>query len=176
MSESERRAKKRYPLQLNIRFRSTQGKLLVIGDGRTLNISSAGLLIASPQDVRKGLRLQLTVAWPWLLDDTTPLQLVAESRVVRASECEFAVSLERYQFRTSRRQSTPVDPLIWAARAAQADRTSDSWPVVSSPGASARNELLGRVRSMPARTAPTDGQMLTSATKSSAAKASFSRR
>ncbi len=167
MSELERRAKRRYPLQLNIRFRSTQGKLLVAGDGRTLNISSAGLLIAASQDVRKGLRLQLTVEWPWLLDDTTPLQLVAESRVVRASESEFAVRLERYQFRTSRRQSMRVDPLIWAAPfTAQADRTSVSVPA----------EPSTRGHSIPARIEPTEGQMLTSATKSSAAKASFSRR
>jgi len=115
MPDSERRAKRRYPLQLNIRFRSTHGKLLIAGDGQTLNISSAGLLIASPQDVCKGLRLQLTVEWPWLLDHTTPLQLVAESRVVRANEAEFAVTLERYQFRTSRRHALPVDPLLMGA-------------------------------------------------------------
>jgi hypothetical protein len=115
MPDSERRSNRRYPLQLNLRFRSTHGKFMVAGDGRTLNISSAGLLIASPMDVEKGLRLRVTVEWPWLLDETTPLQLVAESRVVRTHEAAFAVTLERYQFRTAGRRAKQVDPLIWAA-------------------------------------------------------------
>ncbi|HTS49762.1 MAG TPA: PilZ domain-containing protein [Bryobacteraceae bacterium] len=117
MPEIERRSKRRYPLQLPIRYRTTSARLSVSGGGQTLNISSAGLLIASPQGVQAGLRLRLHVDWPWLLDGTTPLQLVAESRVVRANASQFAVELERYQFRTSKRQSAPVDPLIWAVTA-----------------------------------------------------------
>ena len=117
MSEIERRSTRRYPLQLQVRYRATSARLSLSGSGQTLNISSAGLLIASSQAVREGLRLQLNVDWPWLLDDRTPLQLIAESRVVRADASQFAVTLERYQFRTSKRQSAPVDPLIWAVTA-----------------------------------------------------------
>ena len=114
MPEIERRSRRRYPLQLQVRYRAISAKLSASGGGQTLNISSAGLLIASPQCVREGLRLRLNVDWPWLLDGMTPLQLVAESRVVRANASQFAVELERYQFRTSKRESAPVDPLIWA--------------------------------------------------------------
>jgi len=117
MPEIERRSRRRYPLQLQVRYRAMSARLVASGDGQTLNISSAGLLIASAQSVREGLRLQLHVDWPWLLDGMTPLQLVAETRVVRANGSQFAVALERYQFRTSKRQSVPVDPLIWAVTA-----------------------------------------------------------
>ena len=86
----------------------------ISGTGRTLNVSSGGLLIASPHELTEGVRLNVTVEWPWLLDQSTPLQLVAESRVVRTGDAHFAVQLVRYQFKTSRRQAQPVDPLVWA--------------------------------------------------------------
>jgi PilZ domain len=114
MPERERRSKRRYPLQLNLRYRSISDRMPMAGTGRTLNVSSRGILIASEQEVQEGTRLHVRVEWPWLLDSATPLQLVAESRVVRASRAEFAVELLRYQFRTFRRHGVPVDPLVWA--------------------------------------------------------------
>jgi len=114
MPERERRSKRRYPLQLNLRYRSVSSRMAVSGTGQTLNVSSAGLLIASSHDLMENIRLHITVEWPWLLDQSTPLQLVADSRVVRTGEGHFAVELVRYQFRTSRRQALPVDPLVWA--------------------------------------------------------------
>jgi len=113
MSELDRRARKRYPLQLTVRYRSTSRRLPLSGAGRTLNISSSGLLIASSQGVREGARLQLKLEWPWALEDLTPLQLIAESRVVRAGATEFAVMLERYQFCTAKRETAALDPLIF---------------------------------------------------------------
>ena len=113
MPDVERRTRKRYPLQLNVRYQSTNIRLPLSGAGQTLNISSAGLLISSSQEVREGLRLRLNVEWPWLLNDITPLQLIAESRVVRAGTSQFAVALESYQFRTTKRNARPLDALVW---------------------------------------------------------------
>ena len=114
MLERERRSRRRYPLQLNLRYKSISSRIGISGTGRTLNVSSGGLLIAASHDLMEGVRLNVTVEWPWLLDQSTPLQLVAESRVVRTGDSQFAVELVRYQFRTSKRQSHPVDPLVWA--------------------------------------------------------------
>ena len=83
-----------------------------------MNISSGGLLIASQQPVGEGIRLRLKLVWPCSLDDLTPLQLIADSTVVRSGAAEFAVILERYQFRTSRRAGAPADPLLWASATA----------------------------------------------------------
>jgi len=74
------------------------------GIGRTVNISSCGLLIAADQvKVRTGARLQLTLDWPFLLHGTTPLQLIASCRVTRCQAEQFAVQLYQYQFRTKKR-------------------------------------------------------------------------
>ena len=97
----ERRSKNRYPVELKVRYRTLVSGPAPVGIGRTLNVSSGGLLIASEQQfVHDGSRLRLSLEWPTLLDGTTPLQLIAECRVIRCQPAVFAVRMERYQFRT----------------------------------------------------------------------------
>jgi hypothetical protein len=77
-----------------------------MGVGRTVNMSSRGLLIATDEaNINAGSRLQLTVDWPSLLHGTTPLQLIVSCRVTRCEPEEFAVELDQYQFRTKRAKS-----------------------------------------------------------------------
>jgi len=101
----ERRSKARFPLRLGVRYRSLSGNPLVVGEGKTLNMSSCGLLIAPDAEaqLRTGARLQLTVDWPLRLHGTTPLQLIVSCRVTRSLPEEFAVRLEQYLFRTRKR-------------------------------------------------------------------------
>jgi hypothetical protein len=76
-----------------------------MGTGRTLNMSSGGLLIAADDQpsLRAGTRLQLTVDWPFLLHGITPLQLFVSCRVTRWRPQEFAVKLDQYLFKTKKR-------------------------------------------------------------------------
>lgn len=75
-----------------------------MGAGRTVNMSSRGLLIASEDVlVSTGTRLQLIVDWPFLLHGITPLQLVVSCRVTRCLPEEFAVKVDQYQFKTKKR-------------------------------------------------------------------------
>ncbi len=100
----DRRSKSRFPLRLGVRYRILSGGPSLIGVGRTVNMSSRGLLIATDEaNVNTGSRLQLTVDWPSLLHGTTPLQLIVSCRVIRCLREEFAVELDQYQFRTKKR-------------------------------------------------------------------------
>jgi hypothetical protein len=100
----ERRSKARFPVRLSVRYRTLSDGPALVGVGRTVNMSSCGLLIASDQTkIHAGARLQLTVDWPFLLHGTTPLQLIVSCRVTRSRPEEFAVKLEQYQFRTKKR-------------------------------------------------------------------------
>jgi hypothetical protein len=100
----ERRSKARFPLRLGVRYRIVSGGPSLIGVGRTVNMSSRGLLIASEEgNVRAGARLQLIVDWPSLLHGITPLQLIVSCRVTRCLPEEFAVELDQYQFKTKKR-------------------------------------------------------------------------
>ena len=97
----ERRSKARYQVELNVRYRTLANGPALVGIGRTLNASSGGLLIASDERiVQDGALLQMFLEWPSKLDGTTPLQLVTVCRVIRRQQSGFAVSLERYEFRT----------------------------------------------------------------------------
>jgi hypothetical protein len=96
----ERRSKARYPVKLTVRYRTVGRHQTVNGVGHTLNMSSGGLLVSAQQEVSAGLRLEVNVEWPLLLDGAVPLQLVAHGKVVRCGGSMFAISFAQYQFRT----------------------------------------------------------------------------
>jgi hypothetical protein len=103
----ERRSKRRYPLHLGVRFRFRMGDLEISGEGRTVNVSAAGLLvasrhIASRDEVCTGARVQLIIDWPVLLDGKIALQFHAAGRVVRKGSEDFAATFLRHEFRTVR--------------------------------------------------------------------------
>ncbi len=108
---AERRTRTRYPIRLGVTFRDTRSGRRFAGSGRTLNASSSGLLIASDQPVRHGEMLRICIDWPFLLDGTTPIQLVADARVVRIYRSGFAAALVRHQFRTAKRDRELVSRL-----------------------------------------------------------------
>jgi len=107
----ERRSKMRYPVSLKVKYRTVGRSNRISGVGRTLNMSSGGLLIAADQRTEVGAKVELNVEWPSLLDGSIPLQLVAVGRVVRCLESGFALSFTQYQFRTMSRklESLPND-------------------------------------------------------------------
>lgn len=100
----ERRSKTRYSIELVVLFFNTTGASRTYSIGRTVNISSSGLLVASESPVRDGTALELMIEWPWPLDGGVPLQLVTTGVVVRSSQSTFALALRSYQFRTMKRK------------------------------------------------------------------------
>ena len=119
----ERRSKARYPVKLTVRYRTVGRNQHVNGVGQTLNMSSGGLLVSAQQEVSAGLRLEVNVEWPLLLDGTVPLQLVAHGKVVRCGDSMFAISFAQYQFRTMGRilkavQDLDSDPMDQFAKRA----------------------------------------------------------
>jgi PilZ domain len=112
MFAPERRSRFRYPIEMNVRYRTLTDGLALVGTGRTLNVSSRGMLIASEQKiVHSGSRMLVSLDWPSSLDDATPLQLIAVCRVIRCQPAQFAVALEHYQFRTRKSVIPRIPPL-----------------------------------------------------------------
>ena len=107
----ERRSKIRYPVSLSVKYRTVGRSNRISGVGRTMNMSSGGLLIAADQRTELGAKIELNIEWPSLLDGQVPLQLVAIGKVVRCLESGFALSFTQYQFRTMSRklQAAPGD-------------------------------------------------------------------
>lgn len=121
----ERRSKARYPVELNVRYRALANGIALLGFGRTLNVSSSGLLIATDQPlVKDGSRLSVSMEWPSMLNDRTPLQLIVICRVIRRQPSGFAAMMESYQFRTrktARRPEADADPNSLAMAACSSD-------------------------------------------------------
>lgn len=105
---TERRAKCRYPLELNVRFHTMGTARPTAGFGQTLNMSSSGMFLACSGKIAEGTRLKLFVEWPSLLNGTTPLQLITVGTVVRSSAMGLSVVFESYQFRTMGRKQMSI--------------------------------------------------------------------
>jgi hypothetical protein len=101
---AERRSKIRYSLDLTIRFRFLSASSGFSGVGRTINLSSSGILVlyehTALDEISAGAGLQMSIEWPSLLDDRIPLQLFAVGRIVRRGASTFAARFDRHQFRT----------------------------------------------------------------------------
>jgi hypothetical protein len=102
---AERRFKFRYPLNLSVRFRCLSRMPIFSSVGRTVNLSSSGVLVVSQQVVPQAelgvnARLEMNIEWPSVLEGRVPLQLFAVGIVVRRGASDFAATFERYQFRT----------------------------------------------------------------------------
>jgi len=100
----ERRSAVRYPIVLNARYQALRKRSSDAAAGKTVNISSHGLLVVSEHKVPVGVRLEVLVEWPALLDGAIELLLVATGKVVRVRESSFALELSRYEFRTTKRR------------------------------------------------------------------------
>ena len=108
MAVLERRSKVRFPLELRVRYRSLTRRFPAVGTGMVRNISRNGVLVSSEHEISEGMRVELNIEWPSLLDGRVPLQVVTVGRVVRCEASSFAVVLAQYQFRTTKRAERPI--------------------------------------------------------------------
>jgi hypothetical protein len=99
---AERRVKYRYDLDLRVRFRCCADSSHFTGTGRSVNLSSGGVLVASNHAVSVGELVEMSIEWPLLLHDRVPLQLFAVGRVLRRDLLHFAASFERHEFRIAK--------------------------------------------------------------------------
>jgi hypothetical protein len=101
----ERRRSSRFPIEREIRYKTlNQRTELLAGIGKTLNISSSGVLFTSEHEMPLGTRLEVTISWPAQLNDKCLLNLVARGRVARLAKGQLALQIQQYEFRT---QSLP---------------------------------------------------------------------
>jgi hypothetical protein len=103
----DRRADRRYDLRLDLRWKLIRRRrVLDNGVGATLDFSSGGLLFETDRPLPTGLNVEISIAWPVLLRDVAPLQLVVTGRVVRSEGVRTAIRMVQHEFRTI---GMPVD-------------------------------------------------------------------
>jgi len=104
--QPEGRASTRYPLNLTVQYYGLGGEFDISGFGRTVDISSCGILLATQNAGMPeiGSRIEIRVDWPALLGGVTPLRLVAEAIVVRSTDRGFALRYKNHKFITRKRE------------------------------------------------------------------------
>ena len=104
--KSDRRVADRFPIEREVRYKVLNKKNAdEAGSGRTVNMSSNGVLFTTEHMLLPGKRMELAISWPAQLNNKTPLKLVARGRVVRFNEGTAAMEIQQYEFRTSASQS-----------------------------------------------------------------------
>ena len=103
---TDRRASDRFPMDRDVRYKVINRKTGEdVGAGKTLNMSSGGVLIHTEQALLPGRRLEITISWPAQLNNTCALKLVARGRIVRVEHGKAAIEIQQYEFRTQGKAS-----------------------------------------------------------------------
>src|SRR5450755_990808 len=89
----DRRSSNRLPIERDVRYKLLGGKKSVkqVGLGKTVNMSSGGVLFTTESPLPEGNRVELAVCWPAQLNHRLPLKLVAQGLLVRSDETQAAI-------------------------------------------------------------------------------------
>jgi|ERR1017187_298427 hypothetical protein len=100
---SERRASTRFSLNLELRYTVRGSRAQVeTGSGCTIDLSSSGLRFAAQSPLEPGMKLDVAIDWPVLLDGGVHLQLIVVGEVVWSKGTETALRIQRHELRTRR--------------------------------------------------------------------------
>ncbi len=97
---TDRRTAARLPIEQDVLYKVLARNTIEVGLGKTVNMSSNGVLFTTEKPLAVGQRLEVAVNWPMLLDNKCALKLVTTGRVVRSESGVAAIAIEQYEFRT----------------------------------------------------------------------------
>lgn len=117
MNQSDRRERNRFKLRRAMRYTLLEGsKIIGSGSGCTLDISSKGAAFTTPERLRPGTAIEISVSWPALLDGNCPIRLVAGGYVVRSTPRTAACRICKFQFRTQANAESSVREIDTSTR------------------------------------------------------------
>src|SRR3569832_2198308 len=113
--QADRRHSDRFPIERDVQYRVLNKRGgEEAGDGKTLNMSSAGILFTTEGMLLPGRRLEVNVNWPAQLNNKCALRLVARGRIVRCEDGTAAMEIQQYEFKTlaNNPQGAPIGPQL----------------------------------------------------------------
>jgi PilZ domain len=101
-SIAERRKSRRFLIELDLRYRIVNRRSEILkGVGRTLDISSSGVLFTSDYELPIDTRVEVSMRWPVELNEKCGLNLVGSGRIVRHMNGQLALRFRQWEFRTT---------------------------------------------------------------------------
>jgi|SRR5215467_13430819 hypothetical protein len=90
-----------FPLVLPLKYKVIYPKVKAIaGTGSTLVLSSTDIVFNADQPLESGMRCEISIAWPVLLETDIGLQLVLQSVITRSVAQVVMARFSKYEFRT----------------------------------------------------------------------------
>jgi hypothetical protein len=109
-TSADRRGSDRFSIEREVRYKVLNKKNGEDGgSGKTINMSSTGVLFTTEQMLLPGRRIEVSISWPAQLNNKCALRLVARGRVVRFDDGKAAMEIQQYEFKTQAK--TPVLPI-----------------------------------------------------------------
>jgi hypothetical protein len=100
----ERRAKVRFPLQRELRYKLLEGEATIAsGAGATCDMSSGGVAFTTDRPLAMGAFIEISISWPRALDDGCPMRLIVFGKVLRSGVHRSVCTVEKHEFRTQAR-------------------------------------------------------------------------
>lgn len=99
---STERPPRRYPIAFQLRYKATSKQGTLQGFGQTRMMSSKDLAFAPGDGLVPGMKAEIAIAWPFLLDGHIRLQLVLDTTVTSSQDGVAEARILTYHFRTRR--------------------------------------------------------------------------
>src|SRR5260221_14506525 len=93
----ERRRKDRFSFVTSLQYRMRRDTKWE-GSGRTVNMSTAGILMAADRSFQPGAQIEISLDWPGLYHDAERMRLGASAEVVRSQGKRTALRILRHEF------------------------------------------------------------------------------
>ena len=97
------RPPRRYSIPLQLRYKATSNHGSVCGLGNTRMMSSQDIIF-SANGLKRGMKPEIAVAWPRLLDNRIRLQLVLQATITGSQDSVVEARIRAYDFRTAGRK------------------------------------------------------------------------
>jgi hypothetical protein len=96
----DRRCDRRYAVEIPLRFTYTEKGIAYLGSGTVADLSRSGVRFFTDSPPPDGVEVELRLAWPFLLQNVCPLELMIRGEVFRTGPRGTVVNLHHYEFRT----------------------------------------------------------------------------
>lgn len=101
----DRRAERRYTYAMELRFSYVERGTTHFGSGYTLDLSRGAVRFATENPPPDGSEVELRIAWPYLLQNVCPLELVVHGATTTTTERGTILAMTDYEFRTCGQRS-----------------------------------------------------------------------
>jgi hypothetical protein len=110
-AQSDRRRSDRMAIEQEVQYRVLDKKDgQTIAQGKTVNISSSGVLFTTQEHLVAGRQVELDISWPAQINSKCGLKLIARGRVVRMDGDRAALAIMQHEFRTKSTRPLATQP------------------------------------------------------------------